>query len=116
VAADLSTMCCSRQPADSGAQPNVCGFAPHHEGPHEWAPAITHVTATRSALDPRSMRDVVDALTAVYGDDGVATALAFGGVPGGKYRGLSAIEVCCTAEGRYEVWAAAKAMAGGDFG
>jgi hypothetical protein len=83
--------------------------------PHDWAPASAPAPASRSALDPKSMRDVVEALTAVYGDDGVPTALAFGGVPGGKYPGMTAIEVCCTAEGRYDLWAAAKAMGAGDF-
>ena len=59
-----------------------------------------------------SMRDVVDALSEVYLDDGVAIWLAASNKMLG---GEKAIDLCRTAEGRARVAALASALADGAF-
>ena len=110
MSADLTTLCCVPQPSVADdSEPVVCRLASHHSGPHDWA----DLAPSPAGIEPKSMRDVFEMLELVYGDEGSALALAYGTVPGGKYPGLSAIEACCTAEGRFELWAATKAMADG---
>jgi hypothetical protein len=89
----------------------ICGLPTGHDGPHVWDSLTAPVPGSRASLDPKSMTDVIAALHEVYGDDDdVVIALSHGKVAGGKYPGRTAIEVCSTAQGRYDVWAMARAM------
>lgn len=59
-----------------------------------------------------SMVQVVEALREVYRDDGVAIWLG-AEHQAGRFAGRRPIDVCRTAEGRYEVYALACALADG---
>ncbi len=112
--APRSGICCLTPPAEATRAVPACSYEHGHDGPHEWD-ADAAAPVSRAHLQPKSMRDVIDLLEQLYGPDDAALALAYGKVPGGKYPGMTAAEVCCTAEGRYDYWTATKAMADGLF-
>ncbi len=116
MSGDLLDRCDVMRQDDTAFGLLVCGLPTDHEGPHAWIAAVVPATTSRAQLDPKSMRDVLDALYEVNGDeDDVAIALAHGKVAGGKYPGLTAARICVTAQGRYDVWAMARAMSDGIF-